>query len=225
MTDVKTLPNKLIPMPNRDKQFHETWYPERNLLDFPHPFRMLLASKPNGGKTTAIKNIVLRVALGKKPFQKIIICHCDPDNTREYNDLDHEMVHEIPAIESLDTSKKTLIILEDLNYLDMSQEQKGRLERLYGYASTHKNLSCVLTSQDPFRVLPTVRRCTNVWILWNNHDAQMTKSLAKRLGISSEKLVQLFQQECKNPHDSLWMDFTTGSPAPIRKNGYEVFSM
>jgi hypothetical protein len=31
------LPNKIIPLPNPDKNFHEKWYKGRNMLNIPHP--------------------------------------------------------------------------------------------------------------------------------------------------------------------------------------------
>ena len=221
----RTLPKRIIPLKNRDKAFHEAWYPDRDWLDFPHPFRMILASKPNVGKTTVILNIILRVALGKRPFQKIVIVHCDPVHTREYDDLERDLLKEIPAPEEFAPDVKTLCILEDLNYLDMSQAQRGRLERLFGYASTHKNVSCVLTAQDPFRILPTVRRCTNVFVLWNNHDGDMVKSLARKTGLSSKKLTRVLEESCQDAHDSFWIDLTPDSPAKFRKNGYETLAI
>lgn len=215
------VPKKIVPFPNRDKTFHETWEANRDWLDIPHPFRMLLASKPNGGKTTVILNIILRVALGKHPFRRLIVVHCDPKQTREYDMVERRLLADIPSPEELSGQEKTLVVLEDLNYLNMSQEQQGRLERLYGYASTHKNVSCILTAQDPFRILPTVRRCTNVFVLWNNHDQDMLKMLSRKTGTSSEQLLTLMEHECHGPHDSIWLDLTPDSPAPIRKNGYQ----
>lgn len=215
------IPRKIIPFANRDKDFHEAWERGRDWLDIPHPFRALLASKPNGGKTTVIFNIILRVALGKYPFEKLVVVHCDPQQTKEYDQIDCELLTELPAPEQLSGDRKTLVILEDLNYLDMSQEQKGRLERLYGYASTHKNISCILTAQDPFRILPTIRRCTNVFVLWNNHDVDMIRALARKTGISPELLREILATECRGPHDCLWLDFTENSPAPFRKNGFQ----
>ena len=225
MASARALPQKIIPFRNHDKHFHETWYLERDWLDFPHPFRMMLASKPNGGKTTVILNIVLRVAMSPQPFESIIVIHCDPTQTHEYDDVKADIRADIPDSKDFKCDKKTLCILEDLNYLNMSQEQKGRLERLYGYASTHKNVSCILTTQDPFRVIPTVRRCSNVFVLWNNHDRDMMKAMARKTGIAAAKLQQVLDTECIGSHDSLWLDFTLNSPAPFRKNGYDSLAI
>ena len=217
----RRLPQRIIPMPNKDKQFHEKWYPDRDLMDIPHPFRMVLASRPNGGKTTVIKNIILRAAEGERGFECIVVVHCDPESTREYDDLDGVILcGDIPAVEEFSGDQKTLVILEDLNYLDMSPVQKGRLERLYGYVSTHKNISCMLTAQDPFRIMATVRRCTNIFVIWNNHDQTMIKTLAAKTGISKERLTGIFDQHCPHVHDNLWIDLTSGTPVPFRKNGY-----
>ena len=65
-------PNRIIPFENLDKVFHERWEPHRDWLDIPHPFRMLFLSKPNGGKTTLILNMILRSALGKYPFRRTL---------------------------------------------------------------------------------------------------------------------------------------------------------
>jgi len=217
----KILPKRIIPFQNRDKEFHETWDQARDWLDIPHPFRMILAAKPNGGKTTVILNIILRVAQSARPFEKIVVVHCDPKQTKKYDDVDRELRDDIPSPEEFSPHEKTLCILEDLNYLNMSKEQKGRLERLYGYASTHKNVSCMLTAQDPFRIIPSVRRCSNVFVLWNNNDMDMIKTLARKMGVSAERLMHVLEQQCQGAHDSFWLDFTPNSPAPYRKNGYE----
>ena len=221
----KTLPSRIIPFKNQDKEFHEVWDKSRDWLDIPHPFRMLLAAKPNGGKTTVILNIILRVACSSRPFEKILVVHCDPQQTKEYDDVDHVMRADIPSPEEFSPIEKTLCILEDLNYLNMSKEQQGRLERLYGYASTHKNVSCMLTAQDPFRILPSVRRCSNVFILWNNNDMEMMKTLARKTGIPAEKLQHVLETHCRGAHDSFWLDFTLDSPAPYRKNNYEKLDL
>ena len=223
-TPESKLPPAIIPFANRDKGFHEHWYVDRDLLDFPHPFRMLLAAKPNGGKTTVILNIILRVACGKHPFEKIVVVHCDPNTTQEYKDVKHDLRSDIPRPDDIDHQLKTLFILEDLNYIGMTKEQRGYLERLVGYASTHKNVSVMVTAQDPFRILPTVRRCMSVFVLWNNHDQDMLRTLSRKTGKSEQLLDSVLTTQCKGPHDSVWIDLTPNSPAPFRKNGYEVLN-
>lgn len=44
------LPKKLIPLPNLDKAFHEEWRRGRDLLNFPHPARIVFMGPPNVGE-------------------------------------------------------------------------------------------------------------------------------------------------------------------------------
>jgi len=71
---------------------------------------MVLAAKPNGGKTTVILNIVLRVACGKTPFERIVVVHCDPNETKEYDDIDRELRSDIPSPEEFEPGVKTLCL-------------------------------------------------------------------------------------------------------------------
>ena len=85
--------NKLIVLQNEDKLFHEK-VDEKNLCNFPHPFRMILCAPPNMGKTNSVYNILLN----KKPqFEQIYVYHNDP-NTKEYQNIDCEYIEEMPNI-------------------------------------------------------------------------------------------------------------------------------
>lgn len=214
------LPKRLIVLENQDKKFHEKWYEGRDPLDFPHPFRMMFCAKPHCGKTNCIKNIIMRAAQGRKPFAKIVVIHCDPDSTNEYNDVDSELFHHIPHVQDIKGDEKTLVILEDLAYIDMPKEERSRLERLFGYVSTHKNISCMLTGQDIFRVIPTVRRCANVFVLWKSHDMDMIRTVSRKTGFKTHVLENMMNELCISNHDSIWIDNTDNSPYPVRTNGY-----
>lgn len=63
--------------------------------------------------------------------------------------MDRELHHEIPALTEFEPNENSMLILEDLNYFKVSKEQKGMLKRLYVYASTHKNVSCMLPARPP----------------------------------------------------------------------------
>lgn len=212
------LPDHLIVIPNKDKAFHEKWYPNRNALDFPHPFRMLCLGPPNVGKSMTIKNIISRC---DPDFEKIIVIHCDPEHTSEYSEVDKgNIIGEIPAPSEWDGAVKTLVILDDLDFKRMSKEQGSNLDRLFGYASTHKNISCILCSQDPFNVPTGVRRCANVFVLWRCPDIDSMARTARKTGIKIDEFRSIFDNLMTGFHDSLWIDLTTKSPFPLRKNGY-----
>ena len=215
------LPNKIIALPNTDKKFHEKWYEGRNMLNIPHPFRCVCLGPPNVGKTTIVKNLLLRA---KPEFEEVVVIHCDSGYTKEYDDIGEniEMLNEIPAPEDWEGAVKTLVILDDLEFKGMNKEQKRNLDRLFGYVSTHKNISCILCSQDAFNVPPIVRRCSNLWVLWRCPDLDAMATCARKTGLKANNFNSIFNQLMLDQKDSLWIDTTDKTPYKMRKNGYTI---
>lgn len=217
----KSLPNEILALPNADKAFHEKWTPRRNALNFPHPFRAVCLGPPNSGKSTVVKNILIRA---KPEFQEVFVIHCDPEYTKEYDDVDAVMLSEIPAPDEWEGKVKTLVVLDDLEFKQADRTQKRNLDRLFGFVSTHKNISCILCSQDPFNVPPIVRRCSNLWIMWKLLDLDAMSTCARKTGLKSGNLNTMFNTLDINGYNSLWIDMTTGSPYKLRKNGYTLIT-
>jgi predicted AAA+ superfamily ATPase len=215
----RMFPNVILPLPCADKGFHEKWFEGRNILNFPHPFRALMCGIPNCGKSTMIKNIVIRT---NPQYEKIIIIHGDPEGTLEYDDLDCELLDTIPSTDEHDGEEKTLIILDDIEFSSLSKIDLKNLDRLVGYDSTHKNISVMISSQDAFRLPSIVRRCANVMIVWKIKDKDNVAVLNRRLGLKKNVLFELFQKYLKKPTDSLCFDMTKNTPAPLRLNGFEL---
>jgi hypothetical protein len=215
------LPNKILPLPNPDKEFHEKWHKGRNMLNIPHPFRCVCLGPPNVGKTTIVKNLLLRT---KPQFEEVVVIHCDSGYTKEYEDIGNnlEILDEIPAPEDWDGKVKTLVVLDDLEFKSMNKLQRRNLDRLFGYVSTHKNISCILCSQDAFNVPPIVRRCSNLWVLWRCPDLDAMATCARKTGLKAGNFNSIFNQLMLNSKDSLWIDKTDKSPYPMRKNGYTI---
>lgn len=195
----KKLPNKIIPLPNADKKFHEKWYEGRNLLNFPHPFRACIISLPNCGKTCVVKNILLRQDL---PFKKLFVVHIDGNYAEEYEDVQPtKYLDEIPPPNSpmFDGKEKSLIILEDLEYKFMKRHELKNLDRLMGYVSTHKNVSVCIFRQDAFNIPVSVWRMSNVWILGKYNDLDSLWTLSRKSGIKDFR--ELFTEHVKGCHD------------------------
>lgn len=174
---------------------------------------------PNVGKTTIVKNLILRA---KPQFEKVFVIHCDPDYTQEYDDVGAEMLEEIPAPNEWEGDCKTLVVLDDLEFKTMNKPQRKNLDRLFGFVSTHKDISVILCSQDPFNVPPIVRRCSNLWVLWKLNDLDALATCARKTGMKSHSFNSIFNQLMLKSKDSLWLDMTTNTPYPMRKNGYTL---
>lgn len=217
------LPKELIYIPNQDKSFHEKYEGDEDPLDFTHPVRILLASgaKPNLRKTNTAKNIVVRQ---QPPFERIYLIHCGGKVTKEYEDFNAELLEEIPEpydTEVFDPKVKTLLILEDLNFRSKSKKQLKNLDRLYGYTSTHQNLSIICCVQNFFSIPHGIRMMSNVFIVWKAIDRDQMEIIRRRLDCPKDKWHGLLDL-LKQPWDSLWFDFTSGTKYPIRINGYTI---
>ena len=210
------LPDKLFALPNKDKAFQEKWEPGRNLLNFPHSFRCVITARPNTGKTSIAKHILLR----QDPmFERIVIVHIDPD-TKDYADVDDvELIERIP----FDRKFKTLMILDDLDFKFMDKEQLNNLDRIVGYNASHKNCSVIVISQDAYNIPPCIRRMCDVWVLGKiNNDIASFLSIAQRCGMKREDFEYIFDKYITGDHDTFWIDRTKNTPAEFRINGYNV---
>jgi len=214
------LPNRIIPISNPDKEgWHEKWYEGRGKLNIPHPSRILAMGPPNVGKTTCAKNIILRA---HPPYKKVIVIHPDPDYSREWDDIDAEILPRIPEPEEWEGEEKTFVVVDDLEVKQLPKEQARALDRLFGYVSTHKNISVYLTSQNFSNIPPAVRRMSNFIILWKINDLDAMKIVSRKCGIKASELLDIFENLMSNYNDALWIDMTAFSPYKLRKNGFDV---
>lgn len=216
-------PSSIIQIDNPDKEFHESWKPEivdgvemkRHPMNVPHPFRCVLMGPPGVGKTTIILNLIMR----QDPiFKRVYVIHVDGEYSKEYDALGkYHKLTTVPDPDWWPGDVKSLVILDDLEYKTMPKEQKRNVDRLFGYVSTHKHISVALTSQDAFNVLPIVRRCSDLWIIWKTKDLDSVASIARKAGLFPEQLKAIFSKF--ELRDSLWIDTTPETPYPLRKNG------
>ena len=214
------LPDEILPIPCSDKVgWTEKWQKGRNLLNLPHSWRGVFCGPPSSGKSTTIKNIILRA---KPPFDEIIVVHYSADDTTEWDDVGADVVNEIPDPHDIDPENKKLLVLEDLDLSSLSKADLGKLNRLMGYTSSHKNMSIALTCQNAFDCPPCARRVSNLFVLWKQPDINAMSQLASRTGLKSKDFLSIFENHIKHDHGSLWIDLTKNSPAKLRIDGYKV---
>jgi len=213
------LPNRILPIVNTDKQgFKEKWSSNRNLLNLPHPFRCILTGPPGAGKSTVIKNILIRA---DPPFDEILVVHIDPNGSTEWNDVNGIILDELPNPTEFDRETKTALILEDLNLKQMPTEDRAKLNRLMGYSSSHLGVSIFITTQNAYDLDASIRRMGNLFVIFKSPDINALSILSDRVGLTRKKMNHIITELLKNPHDSLWLDLTNNTPAPIRINGFD----
>ena len=225
-------PQFVVPYDSSDKRLKEKWTPERSkdLANLPSPFRMLLLGPPGGGKSCVIKNLIIH----QRPrFQEVYVIHedhsSDPDapGTTEYDELDPTlMMSEVPnlrfwnavcAEDDPDTPPvKRLVILDDLEM--KGSERLKNLQTLFRYVSTHKGFSLMCTYQNFFGLEPVIKKCANVFVIWKPRDRDEIGRIEKRVGLEQGTLRDIFDAVARDEHDSIMVDHTAGTSAPLRLN-------
>jgi hypothetical protein len=213
---MKKLPNKIVPLVSDDKTDHESWYPNRNLLDFPSGNLCIAIVGPrNSGKTTIIKNI-----LAHKLYDSGYLCHFDSDSS-DYVDADIDIMENgyIPSNDEIPKEGKKVLIIEDIPHVGLDKQSKNNLLGLIKYACSHKLLDIIYTAHDLTTGVPVeLRRMFNVFIIYRMPDLSAIRIAGDKVGISSSDFQKLFQKFIKNPHDNICIDLTKNSPAPLRYN-------
>ena len=222
-----------------------------DLLNIPHSFRMCVCGMPGSGKTTNIINIILHqipefqqifIFHANPEGTKEYSClweteNCNNCGNKMKNDycFKCKKVNEIPdGVHFLEEfpapqqwkevvgDKKSICIIDDYDLNKLDKLQRSNLNRLFGYVSTHQNLSVIVTNQILTQVPCDIRRQCSFFIIYKTVDLNSMRTISSRVGLRYEKFLDLFNKHIKRVHDSLWIDLTNGSPAPLRLNGYEI---
>lgn len=217
-------------------------------MNIPCPFRALLCGGVGSGKTTCVKNIIMQ-ADPAYDLIILIHCSPEYTSEYDDLGSNIRLLRELPTTEELaalqgqrprklegdesdseeeeesDSEEetplpKTLIILDDLKYKGMRKAERGVLNRIFGYASSHMFASVCITSQTFFRVPPDVRQLINLHIIWRIIGKKCTNRVANELNIPQHEFLSIFRNVMHDGHDCLWIDSTRGTPFPRRKNGH-----
>jgi len=200
-----------------DKKFDEKWFKGRNIGNLPKPYRAVLFGVPNCGKSTYVKNLLLNA---DPPFDTLTIVGCS-DDTTDFKDLEPSIVLDtLPSLDSFDRSKKNALVIDD--WKAKNPADKARLDRLFGFVSSHCNTTIIMCLQDIFALhSPTIRRMCNVFVLWKNADKRQNLLVEPRVGLEKGTIDNLMRDLDFGKRDSLMIDLTPHTPAPLRKNLFE----
>ena len=224
MPNSPRIPNQIIAFKNEDKDYHEKT-PSNGLMK--HPFTAIISGKPGCGKRNLVFNILSRE---QDPFDRIIIVHLDVE-TKEYTMLtDHgaELTDEIPNFDEFDIDEKTLVIVDEIDVSALKKNEVSKLQRLFLYCATHKNISVMLQFQQIMDIPPKIRRSAMHYFIFKTNDSNVYKMLGSRMCLPNEDLQYIMKNIITDNHDFLWVDMTqfdrNGYPI-LRKNLYERISL
>ena len=231
--------NSIVVLNNPDKTKNEHWSVNRDLFNIPSPSRILVAARPNSGKTNFIMNFLLKQ---NPPFKHIYLMHpdlrasgdLDTDDeddvdeydgvVNEYKYIDFTPLYSIPKPTSFKDEKneKKILIIDDVDIKVLSKEDKKNLGKICSFASSHYNMTVIITAQDIFhQVIPSIIRFCNVFVVFPYPSISYNQMLFNRFGVNKKTVPSILNEMSGyGIHDSLCIDHTEMSPAKYRKNMY-----
>ena len=212
------LPNKVIPFLSNDKDFH-TPPPEDNLAFFGRPINCIIFGQRNVGKSRCMKNILAR----QNVYERIVI-YTPLSDTNEYDDIDAEIVNDIPPLEFFDREVNNCFIIEDCDVKnDLTKDQRTLLGNYYRVYGSHYNIDLYTITQNPFDISTSLRRVANVVILFKNNDLDMLSTLCRKFNLKASNLNAIF--ETFTPYDFLVIDDTRPKEMRLRKNFFQIIEI
>jgi hypothetical protein len=187
-------------------------------LAFQHPCTIIVSGPSGSGKSELTKQIILnKNAMFHHPPERVIWCYSE--STALCTELDDVEFHEgLFNLDSLDISKRTLIIYDDM--VNNEEANKHMLE-VSVKKSHHMNLSAFWITQNMFA--PNKHNRT---ISINASYMILMKSPRDRLQISylsrqvyphkSKFVLESYNDATSNPHGYLLIDFKQSTPEKFR---------
>jgi hypothetical protein len=236
---------KIKAIPNPEKKKSEKWAddPNRDLLDFPRPFRWGILGAVSCGKTSLILNYLVR----SHHYDNIFIMHPQTYNPNipledeasnnniivpdaqipEYKGVQFIGLSYLPSMKYFDNiaNKFNLFIIDDCDLCTFMRKRRElreeRLNKLFSYVSSHKNVSIIVSSQDASSQLPgfCLKMC-NVITIYKQLDEYVVATLSRKISIGYRKLKALLAL-CKGKHDNITFDFTDDTKYLHRLNIYQ----
>jgi hypothetical protein len=79
--------------------------------------------------------------------------------------------------------------------------------------------------QSFFDVPSIARKCANAFLLYKCSSRAELTTIENRTGLEKGSLKTLFKTVASDTYDSIMLDRTIGTPAPLRKNIYEKIEL
>ena len=182
-----------------------------------HPFRWgLFSGGPGRGKRNLVLCVLHHIMTKDAPYDTITVIHLDK-TSKEYEILEDSApvfrlltIEEdgVPTPETWSPDERNLLVIDEINHGGLSRAETGALSRLFGYASTHKNLSIILQAQCAFETSPQIRRYLNMVTLYDTGVKSTIGLYSRLVGVPLGPLFKL----CKTKFCSITLDFSQDGP-------------
>ena len=156
-------------------------------------------------------------------YEEVVLIHPDIEHSREFADMDlTAQLDEIPDVSYWTPAdgkhKKRCLIIDDLEFTSASSESLARLGLLFRYVSTHKSMTIMFSHQSWFNVPGLVKKMSNVFVIWRPKPRNELELITNRVGMKKGDLKLLFDTIATKHRDSICIDMTENTPAPLRLN-------
>jgi hypothetical protein len=131
-------------------------------------------------------------------------------------------VTECPEPTSWTQGKKELLIIDDVDlFAKCRGKQAEAIDRTFGFASTHRGLTIIVTCQNMVQQVPiNVRRMCNVFAMWPPTDTDQLPKYARaaQQSLATIQALMALVRSQKDPHAFILVDLS-GRGAMFRLNG------
>jgi hypothetical protein len=197
----------IIPIDSEDKKGLDPKPPQDHPLSMPRGSRVCLLAPPGHGKTSTIKNLLLR----SSPFAAVVVISGVGEYTSEWSKVIHTKTDFTEATENWwaalskqHKGKPIACVVDDMNYADMSPKERSNAYKLVQFVCTHLNVTCFMASHSWVQLIPRLRRAMNVVVMWppTQGGSDQLPYIARSLGLPKPLLEEAFA-ECAPKYEPI----------------------
>ena len=152
MPQRKTLPT-VIAVESEDKKGYDKTPPSDHPCSMPRRSRVALCAPPGHGKTSLIKNLLIRSRSDDDPWAAVVVITGVGDYCKEWDKVIHTKTDFTEADEKWwaamskkHDEKPIACIVDDMNYADLKPKERSNAYKLMQFVCTHMNVTAFLAS-------------------------------------------------------------------------------
>jgi len=210
MPQRKTLPT-VIPVESEDKKGYDKTPPQDHPCSMPRRSRVALCAPPGHGKTSLIKNLLIRSRSDDDPWAAVVVITGVGDYCKEWDKVVHTKTNFTEADESWwaamskkHDEKPIACIVDDMNYADLKPKERSNAYKLMQFVCTHMNVTAFLASHSWVQLIPRLRRACDIVVLWppTTGGSDQLDYIARSLGVSKPMLAEAFSH-CQTKYENI----------------------